>query len=154
MCAKKGPFLQMSCTDMYHFIASFGLFEKSGGESFVIKYWLSSSTMELLWANKNFKYLGLALHLNIAVLEMIMSYDDDSYDKLTCVWDVWFSFALKNIFLPHFKKIWTRDCNFVTLEFKLHHLHNLLMSILGSFRSMLIEVGRDYMYVLFHFILL
>ena len=85
---KKGPFLQMRCTDMYHFIASFGLFEKSGGESFVIKYWLSSSTMELLWANKNFKYLGLAPHLNIAALEMIMSYDDDSYDKLTFVWEV------------------------------------------------------------------
>ena len=90
---------------MYHFIASFGLFEKSGGESFVIKYWLSSSTMELLWANKNFKYLGLAPHLNIAVLEMIMSYDDDSYDKLTCVWEVihefvvWFSFALKWYFV-------------------------------------------------------
>ena len=50
--------------------------------------------MELLWANKNFKYLGLAPHLNIAVLEMIMSYDDDSYDKLTCVWEVTWIYCL------------------------------------------------------------
>ena len=48
--------------------------------------------MELLCANKNFKYLGLAPHL-CGVPKMIMSYDDDTYDKFTedmllhfCMW--------------------------------------------------------------------
>ena len=49
-----------------------------------------------------------------------------------------------------------RDCNFVTLEFKLHRLQNLWISIQYLVHSgqCWIEVGRNYMCVLFHFILL
>ena len=85
---KKGPFLQMRCTDMYHFIASFGLFEKAEASRLSSNIDLAPPQWNYYEQTKTLNIWVWPFHLNIAVLEMIMSYDDDSYDKLTCVWEV------------------------------------------------------------------
>jgi hypothetical protein len=105
--------------------------------------------MELLWANKNFKYLGLAPHLNIAVLEMIMSYDDDNYDKLTCVWDMnllfdlalhWNDILLAKLFRPILRKNCSSDREKL-LKFEAE-VENLQKKKLGSLDK-LVQTVKD-----------